>query len=52
MALFRDDLDNAGNELLDWQYRYLWDYTREGWFPGDSACLATGTRGPAGVSRA
>ncbi|MHB0998907.1 MAG: alpha-amylase family protein [Armatimonadota bacterium] len=32
-GLFRDDLDNAGNELLDWQYRYLWDYTREGWFP-------------------
>ena len=32
-ALYRDDLDNAGNELLDWQYRYLWDYTREGWFP-------------------
>ncbi len=33
VALYRDDLDNAGNELLDWQYRYLWDYTREGWFP-------------------
>ena len=33
VALFREDLDNAGNELLDWQYRYLWDYTREGWFP-------------------
>jgi len=33
MGLYRDDLDNAGNECLDWQYRYLWDYTREGWFP-------------------
>ncbi len=33
MGLFRDDLDNAGNECLDWQYRYLWDYTRDGWFP-------------------
>ena len=33
VALYRDDLDNAGNELLDWQYRYLWDYTRPGWFP-------------------
>ncbi|MGC8639261.1 MAG: hypothetical protein ACP5XB_05205 [Isosphaeraceae bacterium] len=33
VALYRDDLDNAGNELLDWQYRYLWDYTRQGWFP-------------------
>ena len=32
-GLFRDDLDNAGNELLDWQYQYLWDYTRAGWFP-------------------
>ena len=33
VGLFRDDLDNAGNTCLDWQYRYLWDYTREGWFP-------------------
>lgn len=33
LGLFRDDLDNAGNELLDWQYRYLWDYTRDNWFP-------------------
>lgn len=33
IGLFRDDLDNAGNECLDWQYRYLWDYTRDGWFP-------------------
>ena len=32
-GLFRDDLDHAGNECLDWQYRYLWDYTREPWFP-------------------
>ena len=29
VGLFRDDLDDAGNEVLDWQYRYLWDYTRE-----------------------
>jgi hypothetical protein len=33
VGLYRDDLDNAGNECLDWQYRYLWDYTRDGWFP-------------------
>ncbi|MGE5610728.1 MAG: hypothetical protein ACM359_15870 [Bacillota bacterium] len=39
VGLFHDDLDNAGNELLDWQYAYLWDYTRDGrggaypWFP-------------------
>jgi hypothetical protein len=32
-GLYREDLDNAGNECLDWQYRYLWDYTRDGWFP-------------------
>ena len=33
MGLFEKDLDNAGNECLDWQYRYLWDYTRDAWFP-------------------
>ncbi len=33
VGLFHDDLDNAGNACLDWQYQYLWDYTREGWFP-------------------
>lgn len=33
VGLYREDLDNAGNECLDWQYRYLWDYTRKGWFP-------------------
>jgi hypothetical protein len=33
IGLYEEDLDNAGNECLDWQYRYLWDYTREGWFP-------------------
>ena len=33
VGLYHDDLDNAGNECLDWQYRYLWDYTRDGWFP-------------------
>jgi hypothetical protein len=34
VGTFQKDLDNAGNEVLDWQYRYLWDYTRDGWFPG------------------
>ena len=34
VGLFQGDLDDAGNTLLDWQYRYLWDYTRDGWFPG------------------
>ncbi len=32
-GLYREDLDNAGNECLNWQYRSLWDYTREPWFP-------------------
>jgi hypothetical protein len=32
-GLYTNDLDNAGNECLDWQYRYLWDYTRADWFP-------------------
>ena len=34
VGLFQKDLDEAGNECLDWQYAYLWDYTRPGWFPG------------------
>ena len=33
VGLFQNDLDEAGNECLDWQYEYLWDYTRAGWFP-------------------
>jgi len=33
VGMFSDDLDNAGNECLDWQYRYMWDYTRSNWFP-------------------
>ena len=33
VALYHGDLDDAGNEVLDWQYRYLWDYTRDRWFP-------------------
>lgn len=31
-GLFQNDLDEAGNECLDWQYAYLWDYTRDEWF--------------------
>ena len=34
VGLFHGDLDDAGNTLLDWQYKYMWDYTRDGWFPG------------------
>jgi hypothetical protein len=28
------DLDDMGQEILEWQYRCMWDYTREPWFPG------------------
>ena len=31
-GLFSSDLDDMGQELLEWQYRYQWDYTREPWF--------------------
>jgi len=27
------DFDDMGQEILDWQYRCMWDYTREPWFP-------------------
>jgi hypothetical protein len=48
VGTFQKDLDNAGNESLDWQYRYLWDYTREGWFPGvrQAGWWAKGTAWP------
>ncbi len=32
-GLFNDDLDQAGNEFLGWQYQYMWQYTKEAWFP-------------------
>ncbi len=32
-GVFAGDLDDMGQEILEWQYRYLWDYTREPWFP-------------------
>ena len=38
VGFYSGDLDEAGNELLDWQYRYLWDYTRPGWFPAVRVC--------------
>lgn len=33
MGLFTEDLDEMGQEILEWQYGHLWDYTREPWFP-------------------
>lgn len=32
-GLFSGDLDEMGQELLEWQYRHMWDYTRTPWFP-------------------
>lgn len=33
-GVLEKDLDEMGNELLDYQYRYKWDYTRKRYFPG------------------
>jgi hypothetical protein len=32
-----NDLDDMTNRVLDWQYRYLWDDTRDGYFAGVAA---------------
>ncbi len=32
LGVFRDDLDDMGRRLYDWQYAYLWDYTRHDWY--------------------
>jgi hypothetical protein len=32
-GVFNGDLDEMGNQLLDYQYRYKWDYTRDKYFP-------------------
>lgn len=32
VGVFTGDLDNMGNQLLDYQYRYKWDYTRGRYF--------------------
>jgi hypothetical protein len=32
-GVFSGDLDEMGNQLLDYQYRYKWDYTRDKYFP-------------------
>lgn len=30
---YEGDMDAMGNQLLDYQYRYKWDYTRQEYFP-------------------
>ena len=32
MGVFQGDLDSMGNQLKNWQYRYLWDYTNADYF--------------------
>ncbi len=32
VAAFAGNLDAAGNQILDWQYRYLWDFTNPDYF--------------------
>jgi hypothetical protein len=31
-GVYQGDLDDMTNRMLDWQYRYLWDYTRAPYF--------------------
>jgi hypothetical protein len=31
-AAFSGDLDEIGNQILDWQYRYLWEFTNPDYF--------------------
>ena len=31
-GVFTGDLDAMGNQLKDWQYQYLWDYTNDDYF--------------------
>ncbi len=31
-AAFYGDLDNIGNQILDWQYRYFWEFTNPDYF--------------------
>jgi hypothetical protein len=31
-GVFSGDLDDMGSQIKAWQYRYLWDYTRDGYF--------------------
>jgi hypothetical protein len=33
IGLYRGDIDDMGNAVLDFTYRYLWDHTHDDWFP-------------------
>jgi hypothetical protein len=32
VGVFRDDLDDLGRRLHDWQYEYLWGWTHDDWY--------------------
>jgi hypothetical protein len=32
LGVFQRDLDDMAERVYDWQYEYLWDYTRDDWF--------------------
>jgi hypothetical protein len=32
LGVFRDNLDDMGKRLYDWQYEYLWDYTSDHYY--------------------
>jgi len=32
LGTFRTDLDDLGQRAYDWQYEYMWDYTRHDWY--------------------
>ena len=32
LGVFRDNLDDMGVRLYNWQYEYLWDYTHHEWY--------------------
>lgn len=32
IGMFRDDLDDMGGRVYDWQYEYLWDYTNDEYY--------------------
>jgi hypothetical protein len=49
IGAFAGDLDAMGNALLDWQYKYLWDYTNDNYFAQTRwAALWTGPWAPEG----
>jgi hypothetical protein len=61
LGTYRVDLDDMGNRILDWQYRYLWSDTRSpyfaairllgNWAPGTKVGAGGGGWDPVGLSQ-